>query len=121
MSSNTIDIVGTLCDACGKGEAKVVWFLKESRSIRYFYGCSNSTQEQPCKGSKAWQRIQVPDHLKEPEHMTKKDKNLQKKRNSVTKIKVDDKDEKLKVTITKKMKKKKLKDEDSYHESNEEH
>jgi len=32
---------------------------------RFFWGCSNSTLENKCKGSKAWQKIEVPESLRE--------------------------------------------------------
>ncbi len=65
MSKRTLDIVGQPCDKCGKGVAKVVHFVPSGTSHRFFYGCSASTAAVPCKGSRVWQAIQVPEELRQ--------------------------------------------------------
>ena len=64
MATRVLDITGQPCDACAKGVAKVVHFVKESGNDRFFFGCSASTQDAKCSGPRAWQSIQVPDNLK---------------------------------------------------------
>ncbi len=65
MAARVLDIVGQPCDACDKnGVAKVIHFVQQSGKDRYFYGCSASTKDSKCAGSKAWQSIQVPEELK---------------------------------------------------------
>ncbi len=64
MATRELDITGQPCDACAKGVAKVVHFVKESGNDRFFFGCSASTKEAKCGGPRAWQSIRVPDELK---------------------------------------------------------
>ena len=64
MATRVLDITGQPCDACAKGVAKVVHFVKESGNDRFFFGCSASTKDAKCSGPRAWQSIQVPANLK---------------------------------------------------------
>jgi hypothetical protein len=65
MATRVLDITGQPCDACDRGGvAKVVHFVKASGNDRFFFGCSASTQDNKCSGSKAWQSIQVPEELR---------------------------------------------------------
>lgn len=52
------------CDACGIGHAKVVYYKKNKISDRWFFGCSYSTEENPCKGPRTWNSIDVPSYLR---------------------------------------------------------
>lgn len=58
------DIRGCKCYSCGKGVAKVVHFVKDSGEHRFFFGCSASTKEEPCKGPKPWMKVQVPENVR---------------------------------------------------------
>lgn len=55
-----INIVGEPCSVCKKGKARVVYWKERDR---YFFGCDFSTEKDPCKGPKCWQRMQVPPEL----------------------------------------------------------
>jgi hypothetical protein len=46
---------------CNKGVARVVFFKARNR---FFFGCSASTKEVPCRGPKEWQSVDVPDELR---------------------------------------------------------
>jgi hypothetical protein len=50
------DITGQDCTRCREGKAIVVPCTGKDR---YFFGCSTSTEDKPCKGSKEWNFIQV--------------------------------------------------------------
>lgn len=83
------DISGELCDACGIGRAIVV--ACKPPKIRCFFGCSASSYEKPCKGSKAWQRIQVPKALYveyKKEEMTEEERAAQIKGRFAKKLKI---------------------------------
>lgn len=56
------DISSEICEECHVGKARVVYMKSRDR---FFWGCSNSTLENKCKGSKAWQKIEVPESLRE--------------------------------------------------------
>lgn len=57
-----LDIVGQPCYACSKGgKARVCYYAKKTH---FFYGCDKSTAEDKCKGTKAWQSIDVPEELR---------------------------------------------------------
>jgi hypothetical protein len=57
----TKDIRGEDCSSCGKGVARVAFFKARNR---FFFGCSASTKEAPCRGSREWQSVDVPEELR---------------------------------------------------------
>jgi hypothetical protein len=57
----TEDIRGQECTACYKGEARIVFYQARTR---FFFGCSASTKEAPCRGPKEWQSVDVPEALR---------------------------------------------------------
>ena len=61
MSHIKKDIRGEACEVCKVGKAHVVYFAARAR---FFFGCSTSSKEKPCKGTKAWQRVDVPESLR---------------------------------------------------------
>ncbi len=61
MPHSTKDICGDLCDVCKVGRAHVVYIASRHR---FFFGCNASTKDKPCKGSKSWQSIDVPQALR---------------------------------------------------------
>lgn len=61
------DITGEPCHACGKGVAKVVHCKTKNHKDRFFFGCSASTEEKKCPGTRAWQSIEVPEEQKRAE------------------------------------------------------
>ncbi len=46
---------------CNKGVAHVVFFKARNR---FFFGCSASTKEAPCRGPKEWQSVDIPAALR---------------------------------------------------------
>lgn len=58
------DLREDVCEECKIGRAHVVYMPSRNR---FFWGCSNSTLERKCKGSKSWQKIEVPDDLRRGE------------------------------------------------------
>lgn len=74
MSHIVKDIRGELCYACmakcngdesKAGKAKIVHFVLKSGVDRFFFGCDKSTEHEKCGGTPQWNRIQVPEELKE--------------------------------------------------------
>ena len=61
MPHITKDIRGEACEVCKVGKAHVVYF---ARRKRFFFGCDASTKDKPCKGTKSWQAIDVPESLR---------------------------------------------------------
>ena len=49
------------CDLCAKGHARVVYHAKKNR---FFFGCSYSTEAEPCSGPVTWYAVQVPEELR---------------------------------------------------------
>jgi hypothetical protein len=45
-------------------KAKIVHYVLESGADRFFFGCDQSTEQDPCPGTPQWTHIQVPEHLK---------------------------------------------------------
>lgn len=65
VDPNVRDIVGQPCYVCGKGVAIVVHYIKaNTKKHRFFYGCSASTVEEKCRGTRAWERLAVPEELR---------------------------------------------------------
>lgn len=46
---------------CHKGVARVVFWQAKKR---FFFGCSASTKEAPCRGPRDWQSVDVPEELR---------------------------------------------------------
>ena len=61
MPHSTKDICGDPCDVCKVGRAHVVDIASRQR---FFFGCDASTKDKPCKGSKSWQSVDVPQALR---------------------------------------------------------
>lgn len=65
MTARVLDITGQPCYACdNNGTAKVVHYVQDGGKHRFFFGCSASTENVKCPGSKPWQSVQVPEDLK---------------------------------------------------------
>lgn len=61
MSHSLADITGHQCTSCNVGKAHVQYYVKKKH---FYFGCSASTKEKPCRGPKEWQRIDVPHELR---------------------------------------------------------